>query len=33
MTKTDGKIPYVLGLEELISLKWSYYRKESIDLI
>lgn len=29
----NGKISHVLGLEELILLKWLHYPKQSIDLI
>ena len=31
--KRNGKIFHVLGLEELIFLKCSYYAKQSIDLM
>ena len=30
-TQTDGKIYSVLGLEELILLKWPHYSRQSID--
>ena len=33
MTKRNGKIYHALGLEELISLKWPYYPKQSTDLM
>ena len=33
MTQRNGKIHHALGLEELISLKWPYYPKQSTDLM
>ena len=33
MIQSNGKISYGLGLEEIILLKWSYYPKQSINLM
>ena len=33
MTKTDGKIYHILGLEESILSKWPYYPKQSTDSV
>ena len=33
MTQIDGQIYHVLGLEELILLKWSYHPKQTTHLM
>ena len=33
MIQRNGKISHAVRLEELILLKWSYYPKQSIDLM
>ena len=33
MIQRKGKLSHAFGLEELIVLKWSYYPKQSTDLV
>ena len=33
MIQRKGKLSHAFGLEELILLKWSYYPKQSTDLV